>query len=89
MLSADIRLLMCQGHFLQSCFVCLKMVVSCIFCALEVVGLFLHRSVVCKLLTIYTSGDLRDVNNYRPIALVIVVSTFFENILLELIPEYH
>ena len=53
-----------------------------------------ERSVVCslhavgyafyfggdQLLTIYKSGDLSDVNNYRPIALVSVVSTFFENI---------
>ena len=33
-----------------------------------------------QLLTIYKSGELSDVNNYRPIALVTVVSTFFENI---------
>ena len=34
------------------------------------------------------SGDLSDVNNYRPIALVTVVSKFFENILLELMEPY-
>ena len=34
------------------------------------------------------SGDLSDVNNYRSIALVTVVSTFFENILLELMEPY-
>ena len=34
------------------------------------------------------SGDFSDVHNYRPIALVTVVSKFFENILLELIEPY-
>ena len=34
------------------------------------------------------SGDLSYVNNYRPIALVTVVSKFFENILLELMEPY-
>ena len=34
------------------------------------------------------SGDLSDVNNYRPIALVTVVSNNFENILLELMEPY-
>ena len=34
------------------------------------------------------AGDLNDVNNYRPIALVTVVSNFFETILLELMEPY-